>query len=161
MLLTTHLRNWNDLLTDNGLVRQEAGSRAKGEGNQCFFLAHALAVASEGDLRGSKRDRTDFLGGWAQHNKEGLCRALENDLDWKDYFRKGKYGGGLTVGRTDAQWANHVRLRGTTGSDLPAPVLAGLTGQPIVVASREAPHYALEVSVTVFMLTTPGDSSGL
>ena len=121
MPLTTQLRNWNDLLTDNGLVWLEAGSRARGEGNECVFLAHALSVASEGDLRGSERDRTYFPGGRAQHNKEGLCQAFETDPDWKDYFREGKYGGGLTVGRTDAQWAHHVRLRGTMGPFGPCP----------------------------------------
>ena len=111
----TEARNWDDLLADNGLVQLEAGSRARGEGNQCFFLAHALAVASKEDLRGFQRDRTTFLEGRAQQDKRDLIRSLDTVQDWEDYFREGKYGAGLTVGRTKAQWADHVRLRGTMG----------------------------------------------
>ena len=91
----------------NGLVQLEAGSRARGEGNQCFFLAFALAAGPEKDLRGSERDRTSFLEGRAQQDKEDLIRALDTDQGWENYFREGKYGGRLTVGRTDARWADH------------------------------------------------------
>ena len=102
MSQATQLRNWNDLVTDNGLVQLESGSWARGDGNQCFFLAHALAVDPEGDLRGTEREPTIYLEGLAQRDKEDLIQALATVQDKEDYFREGKYGGGLTVGRTSA-----------------------------------------------------------
>ena len=41
----TEARNWDDLLADNGLVQLEAGSRAPGQGNQCFFHPSLIPAA--------------------------------------------------------------------------------------------------------------------
>ena len=83
------LRNWQIWLTDGGFVQIEAGSRAEGKGLQCFFLAHALSVASEEDLQGSERNRASFLGGRARHNKGGTLHGPQDRARLEGLLPKG------------------------------------------------------------------------